>query len=72
MNRIEFERRKRGWQQTLLAAKVGRTQAVIACAEGGEVCDETLQRLAQVLAVFPPRVLLREVRIIPEPEEVRR
>ncbi len=70
MNRIEFERRKRRWSQAALAAKVGVSQYTIAAADAGIVSEPVLERISHALLVYPPEVLLREVRVQPEPEEL--
>lgn len=59
---MEVLRLKKGWTQTKLAAAVDRSQGEISNYETGSnvPSDETLQRIANVLKVEDPTILLKE------------
>lgn len=70
--RLRFEREKRGWRQMELALRSGVPQSTISSFEiGNRIPTEAeLEALAQILEVRPPSVLLKPVKIMPDPEEV--
>lgn len=72
MLRLEFERRRRKLTQLELANLADTHQPVIAMLERQvrlSLDDDTRKAIAHVLEV-PPSILLREITIVPEPEEV--
>ena len=62
MLRLKYERRRRGWNQTTLAARARLSQGVVSLIETGRLrpTETHLRRLAQALKVQPPRELLVE------------
>ena len=70
MFRFHYERLRRKWPQTHLAALTGINQVYLSLMENGRMMpnDEELGRLAGALGVFPPSVLLKPVLV--EPPEV--
>jgi len=71
MTRLEFERRSRRLSRAALAVQAEVSEGTIGLLETGEYTpkDETLEKVAYALMISPPAVLLREVKVMPEPEE---
>jgi transcriptional regulator with XRE-family HTH domain len=69
--RLRFERIKRGLRQTELAQSVGMRNQVLCDIETGRIVPspDELERLAAALHVWPPEILMREVRVILEDVE---
>ena len=73
MNRLKFERIKRGWTQTTLAYLAKLPQPVICLIETGRQNPTTdeLDALGRALGISPASVLLKPV-TVRDPEESER
>ena len=71
MNRLKFERIKRGWSQTTLAYLAKLPQPVICLIETGRQNPTAaeLDALGHAFGIAPPSVLLKEVTVVDPDEE---
>ncbi len=73
MLRLKFERLKRDLSQGEIAILVGITQPMVSLCEQGRLrlTPDQLDRIAQVLGISPPEVLMREVLVLDGEAEAR-
>jgi len=71
LQRLRFERARRGWTQAALARAAGLSQPLVCLIESGryDPTPDELTTLADALGIQPPQVLLKEI-IVVDPEEV--